>query len=197
MMPTLLALPALARLGACGSADPDAPDAPPEVAAAQAPEIAAPPPATPVAAPEPAASAPAPEAAARSLGPLPGSAAGRGSTDLLDIVRGPGAYRDQRVTVQARVGAVLGASAFVLAAHPKDPEGSGNELLVISRSPVPGGPVDMRWLEDVITATGLVGTWSPEELERELGQDLDPSMEFEVEHVNAVLIADEITRQQR
>lgn len=174
----------LVELVACGlssTAEPP-PPAPTEAAAVVVP-----------AEPAPTEPPPKPSAVARSLGPSSPTRPGP-TAELADIIRGPGQYRDKHVTVQARIGAVVGTSAFVLAAHPKNPEGTGNELLVISRSPVPGGPVDMLWLEHEVTATGRVGTWSAEELEQELGLDLDPSLEFEVEHVNAVLIADQVDR---
>jgi hypothetical protein len=170
------------------AAPPAAAPAPPAKAVPVASTPAAPAPVTPAAAPPPAPPPPPPPPVARMA-----PAQSRGlTTDLVDILRGPAQFRGRDVTVQARIGAVLGGSVFVLSGHPKNAEGTGMELLVIARAPVPGGPMDMKWLDRQVMATGRVGTWSAEELERELGQDLDESLEFEVDHVNAVLIADSV-----
>jgi len=54
--------------------------------------------------------------------------------------------------------------------------------------------IDDQWLNNKVRVTGKVGKFGIVEIERELGWDLRPELEAEVERAKAVLIASSVSR---
>ena len=54
--------------------------------------------------------------------------------------------------------------------------------------------IDDTWLNNKVRVTGKVGKMTIVEVERELGWDLNPQLEMEVEKARAVLIASSVQR---
>ena len=55
-------------------------------------------------------------------------------------------------------------------------------------------PLDDAWLNDEVRVIGTVGKMTVSEIEREVGWDLDPKIEVEVEKQGPVLIAKRVER---
>jgi hypothetical protein len=102
----------------------------------------------------------------------------------------------QTVTVVAEVNEVFGPRAFALDEDAPLAAGIDRDLVVLSKTGINLAPLDDRWLNDKVRVTGKVGRASVVEVEREVGWDLDPEIEVELEDVRAVLVADAITRAQ-
>ena len=68
------------------------------------------------------------------------------------------------------------------------------DLLVFS--PKEGTPttLDDTWRDKTVRVTGTVGKLTIVEIEREVGWDLDPQIEAEIERAGAILIARKIER---
>lgn len=119
-----------------------------------------------------------------------------GTVNVADIVGNPDAYLGRTVTVQADVEEVLGPMAFALDEDSPLTGGVDNDLLVFSRKSASLANIDDQWLNNRVRVTGTVSRMSVVELEREIGWDLDPRIEAELERVRPVLIAQSVERTQ-
>ena len=117
-----------------------------------------------------------------------------GTVTLADIAANPDRYAGQTVTVIADVEEVHGPRAFALDEDAPLAGGLDNDVLVLSKQSGSLSDIDDQWLNNKVKVTGKVGTWSLVEVEREVGWDLDPELEVELEGVKAVLIADKVER---
>ena len=137
--------------------------------------------------PEPAATPPAATGTGGTADP---------GTRVADIVASPETYIGQTVTVTADVEEVFGPRAFALDEDAPLAGGVDQDLLVLSRKAGNLDDIDDQWLKNKVRVTGKVGRWKLVELEREIGWDLDPEIEAEVERAGAVLIASSLSRVQ-
>lgn len=120
--------------------------------------------------------------------------AGGGEMRVADIVAAPDDYFGRTVTVTADVEEVLGPMAFTLDEDAPFAGGVDNDLLVLSREAGNLERIDDQWLNNKVRVTGTVGRRSIIEIERELGWDLDPELEIELERADAVLLASSVDR---
>jgi hypothetical protein len=72
--------------------------------------------------------------------------------------------------------------------------GIDNDLMVLSPQAGSLSDIDDTWLNNKVRVTGKVGKLSILEIEQELGWDLNPELEIEVEKARAVLIANSVQR---
>lgn len=109
------------------------------------------------------------------------------------IEENPSAWIGQNVSVQGEVAAIYGAQSFQLAST----DWIENEVLVISRNPLPAKLLedtnDIVDEEEIVRVNGTVRRMNVVEIERELGLDLDPQIEVELEDQRPVIIADQIS----
>jgi len=122
------------------------------------------------------------------------SAAGTVAVD--DITGNPEKYVGQTVTVVAEVDEVHGPDAFSLDEEHPVAGGIDNDLLVIGPQAASLEDLDDQWLNDKVRVTGTIGRLSVVDIEREVGWDLTPELEVEVEGAKAVLIAKSVERVQ-
>jgi hypothetical protein len=111
-----------------------------------------------------------------------------------DIMADPASFAGRTVTVIADVEEVFGPNAFALDEDDLVEGGIDNDLMVVSRQAGNLESIDDQWLNNKVRVTGTVGTWTLVELEREVGWDLEPELESEVEERGAVLIATSVER---
>jgi hypothetical protein len=129
---------------------------------------------------------------------LTGSAgtSGDGTIRVADVVANPNEYLGKTVTIEADVEEVFGPRAFALDEDAPFAGGIDNDLLVLSKEAGSLADIDDQWLNNKVRVTGTVGRMSVIEVERELGWDLDPELEIELEGAGAVLIASSVNRVQ-
>jgi hypothetical protein len=120
-----------------------------------------------------------------------------GMPRVADIVGNPNYYFGEKVTVEADVQEVLGPRAFSLDEDAPLAGGLDRELLVLGRETSDLEAIDDQWLNNKVRVSGTVGRISVVEIEREIGWDLDPQLEAEVEAAGAVLFADSVNRIER
>lgn len=125
---------------------------------------------------------------------------GSGAPRVADIKENPAQFIGTNVTVEAEVDRVVGPRAFYLDEEAPLRAGIDNDLLVLTRSA--GGTVtadraDAQFGDERVRVTGTVSRFSVVELEREIGWDLSPELEVELEAVEVVLIADSVQRVHR
>jgi hypothetical protein len=109
---------------------------------------------------------------------------------VADLVGDPQRYVGQTVTVEADVEEVWTPYAFSLDEDaPLD-----QDLLVFSPKATHLAAIDDQWIDNRARVTGTVRIMSVAELEREIGWDLDPELEAELEDVRPVLIASTVVR---
>lgn len=120
--------------------------------------------------------------------------AGDGTVRVADVVAAPNEYFGRTVTLEADVEEVLGARAFTLDEDAAFAGGIDNDLLVLGAKTGNLEAIDDQWLNNRVRVTGTVGRMSVVEIERELGWDLDPELEVELERAGAVLIASSVNR---
>lgn len=116
-----------------------------------------------------------------------------GTIDVAEIAEHPDKYLGQTVTVVADVEEVHSPRAFSLD-EDSPTQGVDNDLLVLSPAAGSLSDIDDQWLNNKVRVTGTVGKMAIVEIERELGWDLDPQLEVEVEKARAVLIARAVQR---
>jgi hypothetical protein len=119
-----------------------------------------------------------------------------GTTTVADIQEAPDKYLGQTVTVVADVEEVHSPRAFSLDEDSPAAGGIDNDLLVLSPQAGSLSDIDDQWLNNKVRVTGKVGKMQIVEVERELGWDLDPKLEVEVEKARAVIIASAVQRVQ-
>lgn len=117
-----------------------------------------------------------------------------GEIDVADITGEPERFMGQTVTVVADVEEVHSARAFSLDEDSPVTGGIDNDLLVLSPQAGSLADIDDTWLNNKVRVTGKVGKMAIVEVERELGWDLDPQLEMEVQNRKAVLIATSVQR---
>jgi hypothetical protein len=120
--------------------------------------------------------------------------AAEGEIRVADIAGNPDKFMGQTVTVVADVEEVHSARAFSLDEDSPAAGGIDNDLLVLSPQAGSLSDLDDTWLNNKVRVTGKVGKMTIVEVERELGWDLDPRLEVEVEGAKAVLIATSVQR---
>ena len=120
--------------------------------------------------------------------------AAEGTVRVADISGEPDKYLGQTVTVVADVEEVHSARAFSLDEDSPAAGGIDNDLLVLSPQAGSLSDIDDTWLNNKVRVTGKVGKLALVEIERELGWDLSPELEVEVEKAKAVLIASSVRR---
>ena len=117
-----------------------------------------------------------------------------GTVDVADLMSRPDAYFGQTVTVVADVEEVFGPMAFALDEDAPLRGGIDRDLLVIGKQAQRLESIDDQWLNNKVRVTGTVGRLEVVEVEREVGWDLDPQLEAELEHAGAIVIASSVTR---
>lgn len=117
-----------------------------------------------------------------------------GTVRVADIAGEPDKYLGQTVTVVADVEEVHSPRAFSLDEDSPLAGGIDNDLMVLSPQAGSLSDIDDTWLNNKVRVTGKVGKLSIVEIERELGWDLTPELEVEVEKAKAVLIASSVQR---
>ena len=122
------------------------------------------------------------------------SAAASGTVAVDDITGNPDKYLGQTVTVVAEVDEVHGPDAFSLDEENPVAGGIDNDLLVIGPQAASLEDLDDKWLNDKVRVTGTIGKLSVVDIEREVGWDLKPELEVEVEGAKAILIAKSVER---
>ena len=122
--------------------------------------------------------------------------AGDGTVRVADVVAAPNEYFGRTVTLEADVEEVFGPRAFALDEDAPFSGGIDNDLLVLAKGAGDLADIDDQWLNNKVRVTGTVGRMSVIEVERELGWDLDPELEVELERAGAVLIASSVNRLQ-
>lgn len=120
--------------------------------------------------------------------------AAEGTVRVADIAGEPEKYLGQTVTVVADVEEVHSPRAFSLDEDSPAAGGIDNDLMVLSPQAGSLSDIDDTWLNNKVRVTGKVGKLSILEIEQELGWDLNPELEIEVEKARAVLIANSVQR---
>lgn len=127
--------------------------------------------------------------------PAPSPADPAGSTvRVADITGNPEQYIGRTVTVEADVEEVLSPMAFTLDEDAPVAGGIDNALRVFSPQSARLANIDDQWLNNRVRVTGTVRRVTVVELERELGWDLNPEIEAEIEGNRPVMIASSIQR---
>jgi hypothetical protein len=119
-----------------------------------------------------------------------------GAISVDDITENPDKYIGQTVTIEGEVDEVHGPDAFSLDEENPVAGGVDNDLLVLGPQAASLEDLDDQWLNDKVRVTGTIGKLSVVEVEREVGWDLSPELEVEVEGAKAVLIAKSVARVQ-
>jgi hypothetical protein len=117
-----------------------------------------------------------------------------GTVRVADIAGEPDKYLGQTVTVVADVEEVHSPRAFSLDEDSALAGGVDNDLLVLSPQAGSLSDLDDTWLNNKVRVTGKVGKLSVVEIEREIGWDMMPELEVEVEKARAVMIATSVQR---
>jgi hypothetical protein len=117
-----------------------------------------------------------------------------GTVRVADIAGEPDKYIGQTVTVVADVEEVHSPRAFSLDEDSPAAGGVDNDLIVLSPQAGSLSDLDDTWLNNKVRVTGTVGKLSVMEIEKEVGWDLRPELELEVEKARAVIIARSVQR---
>ncbi len=105
-------------------------------------------------------------------------------------------YLGKTVTVEADVQEVFGPRAFSLDEDDALAGGIDNDVLVVGVQTGNLETVEDNWLKNKVRVTGTVRGVALVDLEREIGWDLDPQVEAELEDVKAVIVASSLRRLQ-
>lgn len=126
----------------------------------------------------------------------PGDAAPAANTALKveDLIKNVDRYVGQEVTVVGEVDEVLSPMAFALDEDAPFEAGVDNDVLVFYPKASELAALDDAWLNDSVRVVGTVGKMTVTEIEREIGWDLDPKIEVEVEKQGPVMIAKRVER---
>ena len=122
------------------------------------------------------------------------NAAEPGTVSLGTITGNLNNYLGQKVTVVADVQEVHGERAFTLDEDDVLAGGIDNDVLVVGKQAGNLERVEDNWMRNKVRVTGTVRGLALAEIEREVGWDLDPKIEAELEDVKAVIVADSIQR---
>lgn len=121
--------------------------------------------------------------------------AGEAMTSVADIKGEPGEFVGRTITVEAEVDRVVGPFAFYLDEEAPVRAGVDNDLLVLVKKAGDTGraaEAAQEWGDERVRVTGTVHEVSVVEVEREIGWDLDPEIEAELEKRDAVLVAESV-----
>jgi hypothetical protein len=135
-----------------------------------------------------------PAAAAESVAPVTTPA---GNVTVADITGSLTNYAGRTVTVVADVEEVLGPRAFKLDEDNALAGGIDNDMLVLSPKAGALANFDDQWLNNKVRVTGAVHRAVVIDIEREIGWDLDPDIEAELQEVKAVLVATAVEKVQK
>lgn len=113
---------------------------------------------------------------------------------VADVAGDPAQYIGRTVTVEGDLEEVLGPLAFTLDEDAITEAGIDNDLLVVGAQTANLAMIDDQWLNNRVRVTGTVQIRTVVELERELGWDLDPELEAEVEGREGIIIATSVER---
>ena len=136
-------------------------------------------------------------AESREMEGTTGEAAEGATVDVAALMESPDKYFGRTVTIVADVEEVLGPNAFTVDEDAALRGGVDNDMVVLSRKADTLADIDDQWLNNKVRVTGTVGRMNIVEIEREIGWDLDPELEAEVEKAGAVLIANSVERTQQ
>lgn len=117
-----------------------------------------------------------------------------GELRVADVVANADRYIGQEVTIVGEVDEVLSPMAFALDEEAPLAAGIDNDLLVFYPKSANLEELDDQWLNDRVRVRGTIGRMSVVEIEREVGWDLDPKIETELEDQRPVLIARSVER---
>lgn len=133
-------------------------------------------------------------ATAEDAAPRSDAASETDTTAVADITGEPEGYVGRTVTIEADVEEVWTGYAFSLDEDAPFEGGVDNDLLVFTPKAANLTEIDDQWVNNKARVTGTVRMMSAVELEREIGWDLDPELEIELETVRPVLIASSVVR---
>jgi hypothetical protein len=122
--------------------------------------------------------------------------AATGELTVAEVVSNADRYVGQEVTIVGEVNEVLSAMSFNLDEEAPLAAGVDNDLLVLYPKSANLEDLDDQWLNDKVRVRGTVGRMSVVEIEREVGWDLDPKIEAELEDQRPVIIARSVERVQ-
>lgn len=118
---------------------------------------------------------------------------GQEESKVEQIEENPDSWVRQNVSVQGEVATIYGNQSFQLAST----DWFENEVLVISKNPLPAQLLedkdDIVDEEEIVRVDGTVQIMSIVEIEHELGLDLDPQLEIELEDQRPFIMADQVT----
>jgi hypothetical protein len=117
-----------------------------------------------------------------------------GNVTIAEIADDPAKYEGKTVTVVSEVDEVLAPRAFKMDEDALAAGGIDNDLIVLSAKAGSRADIDDQWLNDKVRVTGKVHRGAVVDIEREIGWDLDPAIEVELEEERPVLIAESIER---
>jgi hypothetical protein len=137
------------------------------------------------------------DAAPPAVAPAAGPPASTSASRVADITGRPDDYIGKTVSLEADVEEVWSPYAFSLDEDAAFAGGVDNDLLVFSPKAGNLSAIDDQWLNNRVRVTGEVRRMSVVEIEREIGWDLDPKLEIELERVRPVIIATSIERTNR
>lgn len=123
-------------------------------------------------------------------------AASPGMVSLGTITGNLNNYLGKTVTVEADVQEVFGPRALTLDEDDAFAGGIDNDVLVVGAQTGNLERIEDNWLKNKVRVTGTVRGLALVDLEREIGLDLDPQIEAELEKVKAVIVASSVQRLQ-
>lgn len=118
------------------------------------------------------------------------------TTRVADVTGNPNNYIGQTVTVVSDVDQVRGGHMFKLDDEAPMAGGIDNDLWVLSPQADNLANLDNQWLNNRVRVTGVVRRFMANDIEREIGWNLDQSMRTDLENAKVVLIANSIERVQ-
>lgn len=124
-------------------------------------------------------------------------AASPGATVSLGTITGNlNNYLGKTVTVEADVQEVFGPRAFTLDEDDALAGGIDNDVLVLGVQTGNLERVEDNWMRNKVRVMGTVRGVALVDVEREVGWDLDPQIEAELQDVKAVIVASSLQRLQ-
>lgn len=116
------------------------------------------------------------------------------TTTVAAIQDNTDAWVGKTVTVVADVEEVWGPRAFTLDEDAPAAGGIDNDIAVISPKAGSLANIDDQWRNNKVKVSGVVHRFVVAEIEREIGWDLDPQIETEIEARRPVIIAKSVER---
>lgn len=116
------------------------------------------------------------------------------TTTVAAIKENPDNWAGKTVTVVADLEEVWGPRAFSLDEDAPLRGGIDNDMIVVGAKTGSLANVDDTWRNNKVRVTGTVRRFALVEIEREIGWDLDPKIEAELEDREAIIVASNIER---